>query len=242
MGRNFWPIPYFSSHVREKTRYQSPRSRKKGPSKNLVSKRRKNHPIGNPPEDKSEHERYARRCQSQRLASLTKGKKAAFYSVGIFQRKRGWKKQVETRASSRSSADARRQEHDRRRIARDFLPGGHSLAGYRLAVAALRRKRVYARVRASIEPAGITRGPIYLREDKMQIGSASARGPASICHGDATHRYRLARPWNYREQRSDSSAYACNLPGPRPPFLPLLPSYVSCVTSSRSAFFDYRVF
>lgn len=26
---------------------------------------------------------------------------------------------------------------------------------------------------------------------------ASARGPASICHGDATHRYRLARPRNY---------------------------------------------
>lgn len=42
------------------------------------------------------------------------------------------------------------------------------------------------------------RGSIYLRGDKIQIGSAaSARGPASICHGDATRRYRLARPRNY---------------------------------------------
>lgn len=42
------------------------------------------------------------------------------------------------------------------------------------------------------------RGSIYLCGDKIQIGStASARGPASICHGDATRRYRLARPRNY---------------------------------------------
>lgn len=44
--------------------------------------------------------------------------------------------------------------------------------------------------------AALYAGP-FICGDKMQIGSASARGPASICHGDATHRYHLARPWNY---------------------------------------------
>lgn len=45
--------------------------------------------------------------------------------------------------------------------------------------------------------AALYAGP-FICEDKIQIGStASARGPASICHGDATHRYRLARPRNY---------------------------------------------
>lgn len=54
------------------------------------------------------------------------------------------------------------------------------------------------RVRASIKrsEAALYAGP-FICGNKMQIGSASTRGSASICHGDATHRYRLARPWNY---------------------------------------------
>lgn len=45
--------------------------------------------------------------------------------------------------------------------------------------------------------AALYAGP-FICGDKIQIGStASARGPASICHGDAAHRYRLARPRNY---------------------------------------------
>lgn len=45
--------------------------------------------------------------------------------------------------------------------------------------------------------AALYAGP-FICEDKIQIGStASARGPASICHGDAARRYRLARPRNY---------------------------------------------
>lgn len=45
--------------------------------------------------------------------------------------------------------------------------------------------------------AALYAGP-FICEDKTEIGSAaSARSPASICHGDATHRYRLARPRNY---------------------------------------------
>lgn len=45
--------------------------------------------------------------------------------------------------------------------------------------------------------AALYAGP-FICGDKTEIGSAaSARGPASICHGDATHRYRLARPRNY---------------------------------------------
>lgn len=55
---------------------------------------------------------------------------------------------------------------------------------------------VCTRVRNHSE-AALYAGP-FICGDKIQIRStASARGPASICHGDATHRYRLARPRNY---------------------------------------------
>lgn len=64
-------------------------------------------------------------------------------------------------------------------------------AEYQLAVAFCPRTRVHAGREAALYA-----GP-FICVDKMQIGSASARGPASICHGDATQRYRLARPWNY---------------------------------------------